>query len=106
MLPEEEMSADQLEIKKISDKWSEIRQLSKEEAESQLEGEWLEAYNRFFNKYHEDMEKMQQIATIVQKQIEPKKVERKGKKQRKRDKWAIVQEREAARAAAAAAAHR
>ena len=100
MLPEEEMAPDQLEIKKISDKWAEVRHLSREEAESQLDGEWLEAYNRFFNKYDEDMEKMTQILEIVQKQIEPPKVQKKSKGQKKRDKWAKVQAREAARAAA------
>ena len=94
------MSADQLEIKKISEKWSEVRHLSKEEAEAQLDSEWMEAYNRFFTKYDEDMTKMEDIAKILKKAIEPPKVAKKSKGQKKRDKWAKVQAREAARAGA------
>ena len=94
------MSADQLEIKKITDKWTEVRHLSKEEAESQLEGDWLEAYNRFYQKYDDDMERMTEIANMLQKSIEPPKVAAKSKGQKKRDKWALVQARAAARAAA------
>ena len=94
------MTADQKEIKSISDKWAEVRHLSKEEAESQLEGDWLEAYNRFHTKYDDDMERMTEIVQMVQKAIEPPKVAKKTKGQRKRDAWAKVQAREAARAAA------
>lgn len=94
------MSADQLEIKKITDKWTEARHLSKEEAAAELDGEWLEAYNRFYNKYDEDMTKMTEIATMLQKAIEPPKVEKKSMGQKRRDKWALIQAREAARAAA------
>lgn len=93
------MSENQLEIKKITDKWTEVRHLSKEEAESQLEGEWLEAYNRFYTKYDDDMTRMTEIATMLQKQIEPPKVQKKSEGQKRRDKWALIQAREAARAA-------
>jgi hypothetical protein len=64
-----------------------------------LEPEWKEAYNRFFEKYDSDMQKMTDIATKLEKMIEPPKVEKKTKGQRKRDAWAKVQAREAARAA-------
>ena len=73
--------------------------MSKEEAAS-LDPEWKEAYDRFFTKYDEDMEKMTQITQMLQKAIEPPKVEKKSEGQKKRDKWAKVQAREAARAAA------
>lgn len=92
------MTSDQLEIEKIQEKWTEVRMMSKEEAES-LEPEWKEAYDRFYEKYHSDMESMTEIATRVKKMIEPPKVEKKTKGQRKRDAWAKVQAREAARAA-------
>lgn len=98
MLPEEEMTPDQLEIKKISEKWADVRHLSREDAEAQLDAEWLEAYNRFYDKYGQDMQKMDDILTIVKKQIEPERVQKKSKGQKKRDKWAKVQARETARA--------
>jgi len=101
-IPEEEMTADQLEIVRISEKWSKVRLMSSEEAAS-LEPEWKEAYDRYHEKYHKDMEYMMEVAGKVQKLIEPPKVQKKSKGQKKRDKWAIVQARDAARAAAAAA---
>jgi hypothetical protein len=101
-IPEEDMTANQLEIKRISDKWSEVRLMSSEDAAS-LEPEWKEAYDRYYEKYHKDMKYMMEITNKVQALIEPPKVQKKTKGQKKRDKWAIVQAREAARAAAAAA---
>jgi hypothetical protein len=101
LIPEDEMSANQLEIKKISDKWKEVRQLSREEAAVQLEGDWLEAYNRFYARYDEDMTKMTEITAILQKAIDPPQIQKKTKSQKKRDKWAIVQARQAARVVAA-----
>eukprot|EP00521_Asterionellopsis_glacialis_P000270 CAMPEP_0195251128 /NCGR_PEP_ID=MMETSP0706-20130129/3104_1 /TAXON_ID=33640 /ORGANISM="Asterionellopsis glacialis, Strain CCMP134" /LENGTH=134 /DNA_ID=CAMNT_0040303217 /DNA_START=46 /DNA_END=450 /DNA_ORIENTATION=- len=99
-LPEEDLSADQLEIKKISEKWGEVRKLSREEAEKTLDGEWLEAYNRFYEKYEDDMTRMEEIATKLEKMITPPKVEKKSKNQKKRDAYARKVAREAARAAA------
>ena len=101
-LPTDQMNANQLEIKGIQEKWSEIRLMSREDAEKNLEGEWLEAYNRFYEKYDDDMVRMTEIAVNVQKMIEPEKVERKTKGQRKRDLYAKHQARAAARAAAPA----
>lgn len=92
------MTADQLEIKKIAEKWTDIRLLSRDEAKAQLDGEWLEAYNRFYEKYDKDMDYMQEIADKLQTMIEPPKVQKKSKGQKKRDAWAKVQAREAARA--------
>mmetsp|Transcript_1242 Transcript_1242/g.1502 ORF Transcript_1242/g.1502 Transcript_1242/m.1502 type:complete len:104 (+) Transcript_1242:3-314(+) len=97
---EEDLSADQLEIKKISEKWGEVRKLSREEAEKTLDGEWLEAYNRFYEKYEDDMTRMEEIATKLEKMITPPKVEKKSKNQKKRDAYARKVAREAARAAA------
>ena len=92
------MSAEQLEIKGIREKWNEVRMMDKDDIGS-LEPEWKEAYERFHDKYNSDMEKMTDIAQKLQKLIEPPKVEKKTKGQRKRDAWAKVQAREAARAA-------
>ena len=92
------MNADQLKIQEISDKWNEIRHMSKEEAAS-LDGEWKEAYDRFFEKYDSDMEKMEEISTKLQKMIEPPKVQKKTKGQRKRDAFAKKEALAAARAA-------
>jgi hypothetical protein len=97
-IPETDMTAEQMEIKKISEKWAEVRLLTREEAESTLDAEWLEAYNRFFQKFDDDMTRMQDIAQQVIKSIEPPKVQKKSLGQKKRDKWAKVQAREAARA--------
>jgi hypothetical protein len=98
LIPETDMTAEQLEIKKISDKWAEVRFLTREEAEATLDAEWLEAYNRYFKKYDDDMTRMQEIAQQVIKSIEPPKVQKMSLGQKKRDKWAKVQAREAARA--------
>lgn len=92
------MSENQKEILSIQNKWSEVRHLSKEEAASQLEGDWLEAHTRFYGKYEEDMTKMTEISELLQKAIEPPKVEKKTEGQKRRDKWARIQAREAARA--------
>jgi len=92
------MSADQMEIKTVAEKWSKVRLMDREEA-NKLEPEWKEAYDRFYEKYDADMVKMQEIAAKVQKMIEPPKVEKKTKGQRKRDMWAKKQALAAARAA-------
>ena len=76
--------------------------MDREEAQNTLEGEWLEAYNRFYEKYDDDMVRMTEIAEKVQKMIEPPKVEKKTKGQKRRDAYAKVVAREAARAAAQA----
>jgi hypothetical protein len=94
------MSPDQLKIKDIQEKWAEIRLMDREEAEKTLEGEWLEAYNRFFEKYDDDMTRMTEIAEKVQKMIEPPRAPKKSKGQRKRDLYAKVLQRAADRAAA------
>jgi hypothetical protein len=97
-LSEDLKTSDHQEIEKIQEKWNEIRLMSKEEAAS-LEGEWKEAYDRFYEKYDEDMDKMLDITTKLQKMIEPPRVEKKTQGQRKRDAWALKQARAAARAA-------
>jgi len=82
------MSESQVEIKGIQAKWNEIRLLTREEATAQLDGEWLEAYNRFYELYDSDMEKMEEIVTKLEKQIEPNQLAKKTKGQRKRDQYA------------------
>ena len=82
-------------------RWGEIKVLSRAEADSQLEGEELEAYNNFYQHVSDDLERMSSIANMIVKSLEKKKeIKPKTKGQRKRDKWAKVQAREAARAAA------
>lgn len=73
--------------------------MSREEAKS-LEPEWLEAHTRFFDKYDDDMTRMQEYAGNVQKALEPPKVQRKSLKQKKRDAYARKVAREEAIAAA------
>ena len=92
------LSEEQQEIKKIQEKWNEVKFMDADQAAS-LEPEWKEAYDRFYEKYDSDMVKMTEIAEKLEKMIEPPKVEKKTKGQRKRDAWAKVQAREAARAA-------
>ena len=87
-LPDDMLSDDQKEIRGIQEKWNEIRHLSREEAQSTLEGEWLEAYNRFYEKYDDDMTRMTEIAEKVQVMIEPPKVQKKTKGQKRRDAYA------------------
>jgi len=99
VIPEKDMRPDQLEIKKIQDKWNEVRMMSKEEAEK-LEPQWKEAYDRFYEKYHKQEEYMFEIAGKLAGMIEPPRIQKKSKGQRKRDAYAKVVAREAARAAA------
>eukprot|EP00339_Tiarina_fusa_P028519 CAMPEP_0117027726 /NCGR_PEP_ID=MMETSP0472-20121206/20235_1 /TAXON_ID=693140 ORGANISM="Tiarina fusus, Strain LIS" /NCGR_SAMPLE_ID=MMETSP0472 /ASSEMBLY_ACC=CAM_ASM_000603 /LENGTH=129 /DNA_ID=CAMNT_0004735041 /DNA_START=65 /DNA_END=454 /DNA_ORIENTATION=- len=82
---EEDMDADRLTILGYQQKWSEIRHMDRDEAQKTLDGEWLEAYNRFYEKYDDDMVRMAEIAEKVQKMIEPPKVEKKSKGQKRRD---------------------
>jgi len=79
------MSAEQLKILEIQKKWSEARHLTREEAEKTLDEEWLAAYNRFFEKYDDDMVRMEEIAEKVQAMIEPPKMPKKSKGQKRRD---------------------
>mmetsp|Transcript_34530 Transcript_34530/g.99417 ORF Transcript_34530/g.99417 Transcript_34530/m.99417 type:complete len:168 (+) Transcript_34530:123-626(+) len=96
-LPEDMMSEDQKEIKKIQEKWNSIRMMDRDAAQKELDGEWLEAYNRFYEKYDDDMERMTEYMQKLEKYIEPPKVQKKTKGQRKRDAYAKVLAREAAR---------
>lgn len=91
-------TSDTKEIEAIQEKWNAVRHMSPEEAAS-LEPEWKEAYDRFYEKYNADMGKMEEITDKLQRMIEPPRVEKKTKGQRKRDAYAKVQAREAARAA-------
>jgi hypothetical protein len=96
-IPEADQTADQTEIYSIGVKWNKVRHMTREEADK-LEPEWLEAYNRYFAKYEEDMTKMTEIATKIQKMIEPPQLQPKTDGQRRRDKYAGILAREAARA--------
>merc|ERR1712238_518520 len=78
---------------KIQDKWNEIRFLDREEAQKSLDGEWLEAFNKFHGQYDSDMERMEEIVNKLEKQINPPKVEKKTKGQRRRDAYAAKLER-------------
>mmetsp|Transcript_17341 Transcript_17341/g.42141 ORF Transcript_17341/g.42141 Transcript_17341/m.42141 type:complete len:135 (+) Transcript_17341:932-1336(+) len=87
-IPEGEMSPQQMEIKDVQKKWNEIRHMDRDVAQKELEGEWLEAFNNFYEKYDEDMKDMQEIVTKLEKQIEPPRVQKKTKGQKRRDAYA------------------
>mmetsp|Transcript_110973 Transcript_110973/g.318869 ORF Transcript_110973/g.318869 Transcript_110973/m.318869 type:complete len:130 (-) Transcript_110973:105-494(-) len=89
-ISEENMTSDQKEIRDIQNKWNEIRLLDRETAQKELSGEWLEAYNRYFEKYDDDMQRMSEYTQRLEKMIEPPKVAKKTKGQRKRDAYARV----------------
>lgn len=72
--------------------------MSAEEAEANLSGEELETYKRYYAETREGVLKMQELAKLMMKDVEPPRIAPKTKGQRKRDKWAKVQAREAARA--------
>eukprot|EP00558_Chaetoceros_sp_UNC1202_P005283 CAMPEP_0197233068 /NCGR_PEP_ID=MMETSP1429-20130617/1232_1 /TAXON_ID=49237 /ORGANISM="Chaetoceros sp., Strain UNC1202" /LENGTH=121 /DNA_ID=CAMNT_0042691251 /DNA_START=113 /DNA_END=478 /DNA_ORIENTATION=+ len=95
----EEMTAETAEKKTKAERWSEIRLLSDEEAEAQLSGEELESFQGYHADIKEDLVKMKSIAEMMLKSLEPPRIEPKGKKQRKRDKWVIKQKIAAVRAA-------
>ena len=82
------LSDERKEIMEIQKKWSEIRHLDREEAEKTLDGEWLEAYNRFYEKYDDDMTRMTEIVEKLEKMIEPPKVAKKTLGQKRRDAYA------------------
>mmetsp|Transcript_3497 Transcript_3497/g.4070 ORF Transcript_3497/g.4070 Transcript_3497/m.4070 type:complete len:131 (-) Transcript_3497:55-447(-) len=96
----EEISDAIAENQAKADKWSSIRLLSDEEAEEQLSGDDLETFKEYHSNNKEDIEKLKGVATMMLKSLEPPVVAPKGKKQRKRDKWARTQAIAAARAAA------
>ena len=81
-------------------RWGEVRAMSKDEAAANLSGEELEAYNRYYEEVRDGVLKMQEFAQFMMKDVEPPRIQPKSKNQRKRDKWAKVQAREAAKAAA------
>jgi hypothetical protein len=90
------MTSDQKEIKRMVEKWREVKLMDRVDAEANLDSEWLEAYNRFHEKYAQDMELMMEIKEKVAKMVEPARVEKKGTKQRKRDASQSVVARAAA----------
>ena len=83
-------------------RWGEIRTMTKEEAATNLEGEELEAYNRYYTEVRDGVLKMQELATLMMADVEKSKgADPKTKGQRKRDMWAKKQARAAANAEAA-----
>jgi hypothetical protein len=101
LLPEEEMSPAQKEIASIQARWNVVRHMSKEEVDAMddaTDGEWKAAYYRYYERYHNDMEKMTEIVTKLQAMIEPPRIQKKSKAQRKRDKWNKIVARTNARA--------
>jgi hypothetical protein len=82
------MSASAKEIRQIQEKWSEIRLYDRATAEAKLEGEWLEAYNNFFQQYDDDMKKMEEIVEKLKGYIDPPRIQKKTKGQKRRDAYA------------------
>merc|ERR1712174_39954 len=80
-------------------RWKEIRFLSDEEAEATMAGEELEGYKAHHQRVKDDIEKAIELAKMMCDAIESTGVKPKTKGQKRRDKWASVQEREAAKAA-------
>ena len=95
-VPTEDMTADQLKIRNMVEKWRMVRLYDRAQAEAELDEEWLTAYNKYHEKYAKDIELMLEIKAKVAVMIEPPRIEKKGKKQRKRDIFAKKQAREAA----------
>lgn len=87
-IPDEDMSADAKKIREIQEKWNEIRLYDRATAEAKLEGEWLEAYNKFFQQYGDDMQRMEEIVENLKSYLEPVRVQKKSKGQKRRDKLA------------------
>jgi 5'(3')-deoxyribonucleotidase len=79
------MTSDQKEVKEIQAKWSEIRLYDREEAQQKLSGEWLEAYNRYYQQYDDDMVKMKNIIEDLKSYIQPTRAQKKSKGQKRRD---------------------
>mmetsp|Transcript_117 Transcript_117/g.249 ORF Transcript_117/g.249 Transcript_117/m.249 type:complete len:132 (+) Transcript_117:121-516(+) len=85
-------------------RWGEIRAMTKEEASASLSGDELESYNNYYAEVRDGVLKMQELAQLMMADVDKGKgVQPKTKGQRKRDKWAKVQARAAANAAAAQA---
>merc|ERR1711966_132133 len=98
----DEASPEQAADMDYAQRWGEIKILSREDADSTLSGDELEAYNNYHQHVSDDIARMSQIAEMFVNNLEKKKeMTPKTKGQRKRDKWAQVQAREAAKAAAA-----
>lgn len=97
----DEPTADTLANQAKAERWNEIRLLSDEEAQAQLSGDELESYTGYHAEVKEGIEKLQGIAQMMLKSLEPPRVKPKGKKQRKRDKWAKTKAIAEARAAEA-----
>ena len=79
------------EFKVKSDRWREIKGLSDVKAEQQLSGDKLETFKQYHADFKEDLEKTKQVVTMLMKDLDPPKVQPKGKNQRKRDKFAREQ---------------
>jgi len=75
------------ENKAKSDRWREIKVLSDEEAEKQLSGEELEIFKTYHKDFKEDIDKTKQVVTMLMKDLDPPRIQPKGKNQRKRDKF-------------------
>ena len=74
--------------------------MTKEEASANLSGEELETYNNYYTEVRDGVLQMQELAQLMMKDVlKADGIQPKTKGQRKRDKWAKVQAREAARVA-------
>ena len=93
------------EIDEVSDeklqRWKEIRFLSEEEAAASLNEEELKGYTAHRQQVKDDIETAIELTTMICAAMDNKEQKPKTKGQRKRDKWAAVQQRAADAAAAA-----
>jgi hypothetical protein len=90
LVPREEMTEELLKIEEYRTNWNRIRHLDADQILNEPI-EYQEAYKRFYDRLHSDMDRMLEIATKLEKFIEPKQLKKKTKSQRNRDKWAREQ---------------
>jgi hypothetical protein len=84
-VPDEDLSPEARQIREIQAKWSEIRHYDRATADAKLEGEWLEAYNRYYQQYHDDMKRMEEIVQNLKGYWDPPRIQKKSKGQKRRD---------------------
>jgi hypothetical protein len=94
---DDDMTTEQKEIRTMCQQWNDIRLLNREDAKQQLSGDLLLAYQRYYEKYDVQMQKMMDMSHKLQKLIDPPQVPKKTKGQRKRDAYAKVHARMMAR---------
>jgi 5-bromo-4-chloroindolyl phosphate hydrolysis protein len=100
LVQKEEMTEELIKIEEYRTNWNRIRHLTPEEIKDEPQ-EYQDAHKRFYDRVDSDMVRMMEIATKLEKLLEPSQPPKKTKGQRKRDKWAREQAYQAGEIAAA-----